>query len=91
MVLMGYSRARGTLIYKINMKAKISFQTPFKLKKFFFIFLRTLLLHLPPLSYHCVGGRWDLTQDCCDYGIDIQTSNHYVDLYCIAVLYIDLT
>ncbi len=29
MVLMGYSGARGTLIYEKNMKAKISCQTPF--------------------------------------------------------------
>ncbi len=30
MVLMGYSGARGTLIYEKNLKAKISCQTPFK-------------------------------------------------------------
>jgi hypothetical protein len=29
MVLMGYSGARGTLIYEKNLKAKISCQTPF--------------------------------------------------------------
>ncbi len=32
MVLMGYSGARGTLIYEKNLKAKISYQTPFKYK-----------------------------------------------------------
>jgi hypothetical protein len=31
MVLMGYSGARGTLIYEKNLKAKISCQTPFNL------------------------------------------------------------
>ena len=30
MVLMGYSGARGTLIYEKNLKSKISCQTPFK-------------------------------------------------------------
>jgi hypothetical protein len=30
MLLMGYSGARGTLIYEKNLKAKISCQTPFK-------------------------------------------------------------
>ncbi len=30
MFLMGYSGARGTLIYEKNLKAKISCQTPFK-------------------------------------------------------------
>jgi hypothetical protein len=33
MVLMGYSGARGTLIYEKNLMSKISCQTPFKLKK----------------------------------------------------------
>jgi hypothetical protein len=28
---MGYSEARGTLIYEKNLKAKISCQTPFKM------------------------------------------------------------
>jgi hypothetical protein len=36
---MGYSGARGTLIYEKNLKAKISCQTPFKLPY-------TTLLHL---------------------------------------------
>jgi hypothetical protein len=31
------------------------------------------LLHLPPLRFHCAGGCWDRTQDCCDVGIDSQT------------------
>jgi hypothetical protein len=30
MVLMGFSGARGTLIYEKNLKSKISCQTPFK-------------------------------------------------------------
>jgi hypothetical protein len=30
------------------------------------------LLHLPPLRFHCVGGCWERTQDCYDYGIDSQ-------------------
>jgi hypothetical protein len=30
------------------------------------------LRHLPPLRFHCVGGCWDQTQDCCDFGIDSQ-------------------
>jgi hypothetical protein len=31
-----------------------------------------ILLHLPPLRFHCVGGCWDRTQDCCDFGIGSQ-------------------
>ncbi len=31
------------------------------------------LLHLPPFRFHCVGGCWDQTQDCCDFSIDSQT------------------
>jgi hypothetical protein len=32
MVLLGYSGARGTLIYEKNLKPKISCQTPFKIR-----------------------------------------------------------
>jgi hypothetical protein len=35
MILMGYSGARGTLIYKKNLMSKISCQTPFKIVYFF--------------------------------------------------------
>ncbi len=39
-----------------------------------FLFVCTLLnTHLPPLRLHCVGGCWDRTQDCCDFGISSQT------------------
>jgi hypothetical protein len=38
------------------------------------IFFRySTLLHLPPLRFHCVGGCWDRTQDCYDFGIGSQT------------------
>jgi hypothetical protein len=40
---------------------------------FFFYVLYSTLLHLPPLRFHCVGGCWDRTQDCCDFGIGSQT------------------
>jgi hypothetical protein len=39
---------------------------------FFFCVLYSTLLHLPPLRFHCVGGCWDRTQDCCDFGIGSQ-------------------
>jgi hypothetical protein len=35
----------------------------------FFYVLYSTLLYLPPLRFHCVGGYWDRTQDCCDFGI----------------------
>jgi hypothetical protein len=39
----------------------------------FYFYVRYLtLLHLLPLRFHCVGGCWDRTQDCCDFGIDDQ-------------------
>jgi hypothetical protein len=47
MVLMGYSGARGTLIYEKNLMSKISCQTPFKKRqifKFGVIFNRLLRL-----------------------------------------------
>ncbi len=40
---------------------------------FFFYVRYSTLLHLPPLRFHCVGGCWDRTQDCCDFGIGSQT------------------
>jgi hypothetical protein len=41
----------------------------------FFIFCTlSTLLHLPPLRFRWVGGCWDRTQDCCDYGIQVWTS-----------------
>ncbi len=34
----------------------------------FFLLLYSTVHHLPPLRFHCVGGCWDWTQDCCDFG-----------------------
>jgi hypothetical protein len=34
----------------------------------FFYVLYSALLHLPPLRFHCVGGNWDRTQNCGDFG-----------------------
>jgi hypothetical protein len=31
--------------------------------------LNSTLIHLPPHRFHSVGGCWDWTQDCCDWGI----------------------
>ncbi len=39
----------------------------------FFFLLYSILLHMPPLGFHCVGGCWDRTQDCVDFGIGSQT------------------
>ncbi len=39
----------------------------------FFYVPYSTLLHQPPLRFHCVGGCWDRTQDCCDFDIDSQT------------------
>ncbi len=40
------------------------------------------LLHLPPLRFHCVGGCWDRSQDCCDIGIHshIRFNHSAIDL-----------
>jgi hypothetical protein len=40
---------------------------------FYFYVSYSTLLHLPPLRFNCVGGCWDRTQDCRDFGIDSQT------------------
>ncbi len=37
--------------------------------RWIFKVLYLTLLYLPPLRFHCVGGCWDRTQDCCDFGI----------------------
>jgi hypothetical protein len=47
-------------------------------RKILFLFLifyvrYSTLLHLPPLRFQCVGGCWDPTQDCYDFGTDSQT------------------
>jgi hypothetical protein len=34
-----------------------------------FYVLYSILLHLPPLRFHCVGGCGDRTQDCYDFDI----------------------
>jgi hypothetical protein len=31
---------------------------------------------LPPCRFHCVGGRWDRTQNRCDYGLTARRSIH---------------
>ncbi len=33
-----------------------------------FLLRYSILLHLPPLRFHCVGGCWDRTLDCYDFG-----------------------
>jgi hypothetical protein len=45
----------------------------FQVQLSMFYVLYSTLLHLPPLRFHCVGGCWDRTQDCCDFGIGSQT------------------
>ncbi len=47
----------------------MAFQVQFSM----FYVLSSTLLHLPPLRFHCIGGWWDRTQDCCDFGIGSQT------------------
>ncbi len=44
-----------------------------RLQLLIFYVLYLTLLHLPPPRFHCVGGCWDRTQDCCAYGIVSQT------------------
>ncbi len=39
---------------------------------FSFYALYSTLLHLPPVRFRCVGRFWDRTQDCCDFGINLQ-------------------
>ncbi len=39
---------------------------------FIFIFMYALF-PLPSPRFHCVGGCWDRTQDCCNFVIDSQT------------------
>jgi hypothetical protein len=48
-----------------------------KKKGNFWGFLKSTLfnnmLHLPHFRFHYVGGCWDLTQHCYDFGIGCQT------------------
>jgi hypothetical protein len=51
--------------------------------RFIFFYVRySTQLHLPPLRFHCVGGCWDRTQDCCDIGIDSHSTRSHL-LFCI--------
>jgi hypothetical protein len=42
-------------------------RSPASLNFSFYVRYSTPLL-LPPIIFHCVGGCWDRTQDCCDFG-----------------------
>jgi hypothetical protein len=33
----------------------------------------SILLCLPPFRFHCVGGCWGRTQNCCDFSVDSRT------------------
>ncbi len=55
---------------------------------FYFYVRSSTLLHLLPLRFHCVGGCWDRTQDCCDFGIDSRRSNLEVDLQSLFGLHV---
>jgi hypothetical protein len=41
--------------------------------------------HLPPIRFHCVGGCWDRTQDCCDFGIESDALTTRLDLIHIQI------
>jgi hypothetical protein len=45
------------------------FHEKIELDTFFCMYCIQLLHSPPPLRFHCAGGRWDQTQDCCDFGI----------------------
>jgi hypothetical protein len=49
------------------------FKTGIFLDCFYMSALHSTLLHLPPLTFHCVGGSWDRTQDSCGLSIGCQT------------------
>jgi hypothetical protein len=36
------------------------------------VVLYSTMLYLPPLRFHCVGGCWDRSQNCCDFGTRCQ-------------------
>jgi hypothetical protein len=59
MVLMGYSRARGTLIYEKNLMSKISRQTPFEALNFSGLpnKLKTFQIFLT-VQCLCCFGQW---------------------------------
>ncbi len=42
---------------------------------FFYVLYSPLLLHLPPLRFHCADGCWDRTQDRYNWCIGSQTLN----------------
>ncbi len=58
--------------FRIRLPLIVVFQNINSMIEFFNVLYSTLL-HLPPLKFHCVGGYWDRTQDCCDFGIGSQT------------------
>jgi hypothetical protein len=67
MVLLGYSEARGTLIYEKNLKPKISCQTPFKSKtcavQLYLLAETTQLPHSPRIWAYIRGRYWSAKID----------------------------
>jgi hypothetical protein len=58
--------------FRIRSNLIIVFQKIDSIIEFFYVLYSTLL-HLPPPKFQLVGGCWDRTQECCDFGIGSQT------------------
>jgi hypothetical protein len=50
-----------------------------------FCVLYSAQLHLPPLRFHCVGGCWNWSQDCCDLSIGARRSKTYYGYYVYSI------
>jgi hypothetical protein len=74
LLFMCHGRARVLCVHNILLWVQPSLMKyKDKLRSTFFSIYLSTLMHLPPLRFHCVGGCWDRTQDCCDIGIGSQT------------------
>ncbi len=61
MVLLGYSGARGTLIYEKNLKPKISCQTPFN------AYFKTHIFNWKNINFYCVAQTYVLNRYCTTF------------------------
>jgi hypothetical protein len=77
--LLAHQTQNSGLLHKTVLKARLSVMPlvapidndnskALKIIEFFSVRYSTLF-HLPSLRFHRVGGCWDGTQDCCNFGI----------------------
>ncbi len=65
----GRRRKRGSGKRKVEEAEGKKVRGNGEMHDYYGFFFYVLYSTLPPLRFRCVGGCWDRTQDCCDFGI----------------------